>query len=131
MKRPESDDGLDDLEGAATGTAPRAQKSPSSPSTPAPGSAPAVAGDLPAGTQIAGRYRIAGLIGEGGMGRVFRADDLLLGIQVALKFLPDSLKDDPERRSRVIRMCAQGSLSRILLVTGRSHFFYRPYLTIF
>ena len=90
----------DDFEGHATGTAPRPQKTSRPATTSAPGSAPAVAGDLPPGTVIASRYRIAGLIGEGGMGRVFRADDLLLGIQVALKFLPESLKDDPDRLAR-------------------------------
>lgn len=90
----------DDLEGHATGTAPRPQKTSRPGARTAPGSAPAVEGDLPPGTVIASRYRIAGLIGEGGMGRVFRADDLLLGIQVALKFLPESLKDDPDRLAR-------------------------------
>ena len=90
----------DEIEDHATGTAPRPQKTSRPATTSAPGSAPAVEGELPPGTVIASRYRIGGLIGEGGMGRVFRADDLLLGIQVALKFLPESLKDDPDRLSR-------------------------------
>src|SRR5687767_13659584 len=49
------------------------------------------------GAVLDNRYRIIGLIGRGGMGEVYRADDLRLGQPVALKFLPDAVGTDAKR----------------------------------
>src|ERR1700674_121326 len=55
---------------------------------------PAQSGGFSPGTILAERYRIVALQGRGGMGEVYRAEDLKLGNVVALKFLPVSLQND-------------------------------------
>jgi serine/threonine-protein kinase len=53
--------------------------------------------------QTLGPYRIVGKLGEGGMGAVYRARDARLGRDVALKLLPDTFSDDPDRIARFDR----------------------------
>jgi len=71
------------------------------------------------GTILAERYRIVGLLGRGGMGEVYRADDLKLGQPVALKFLPEHLLSDGaalarfHREVRVARQVSHKNVCRV------------------
>jgi len=71
------------------------------------------------GTILAERYRIIGLIGSGGMGEVYRADDLKLSQPVALKFLPTQFLSDGaalarfHREVRVARQVSHRNVCRV------------------
>jgi eukaryotic-like serine/threonine-protein kinase len=52
------------------------------------------------GTVVAGRYRLQGLIGEGGLALVYRATDTVLERTVAIKILRDRYASDPEAVER-------------------------------
>jgi len=52
---------------------------------------------------VSGHFRIVSLLGRGGMGVVYRADDLVLSRPVALKFLPGGLGGTPQALERLRR----------------------------
>src|SRR5215208_979246 len=82
------------------------------------------------------RYRIVGLLGKGGMGEVYRADDLKLGQPVALTFLPDHLMSDGaalarfHREVRVARQVSHRNVCRVYDIgeTNGRHFLSMEYI---
>jgi hypothetical protein len=72
----------------------RSSRSPSSSSTLLSSSDSIAGGRFTPGQIIADRYRVVALAGRGGMGEVYRAEDLKLSQIVAIKFLPAALSKD-------------------------------------
>ncbi len=71
------------------------------PSNPTLSSSDAIGGGRFApGVIVAERYRIVAILGRGGMGEVYRAEDLKLSQVVAIKFLPEALTSDAAALAR-------------------------------
>ncbi len=78
-------------------------------------------GRFRAGTLFAGRFRIISALGRGGMGEVYRAEDLELGHTVALKFLTtyrdDGLARDLLRNEvRMARYVSHPNVCRVFYI---------------
>src|SRR5262249_17073906 len=88
------------------------------------------------GTILAGRYRVVGMLGRGGMGEVYRAEDLKLGQPVALKFLPSQVTHHADRLARFhqeVRLARQVSHPNVCRVydigeTDGQHFLSMEYV---
>ncbi|HEX6101115.1 MAG TPA: serine/threonine-protein kinase [Thermoanaerobaculia bacterium] len=85
------------------------------------------------GAVVANRYRIVSLLGGGGMGEVYRADDLKLGQRVALKYVPTHHPAALERlyaEVRVGRQIAHPNVCRLydIIDVGGQHFITMEYV---
>jgi serine/threonine-protein kinase len=87
------------------------------------------------GDQI-GRYKIRTVIGKGGMGEVFLAEDTELERLIALKILPEDLADNVERMRRFVQEAkSASSLNHPNIITiyeigktGKTHFIATEYI---
>src|SRR5882724_6165154 len=90
-------------------------------------------GRFPAGTLLAGRYRVLGLLGRGGMGEVYRANDMKLGQPVALKFLPESTAGNERMLARLhaeVRIARQVSHPNVCRVYDIGEIEGAPFFTM-
>src|SRR5215469_2989749 len=88
---------------------------------------------FPPGTLLASRYRIVSRLGKGGMGEVFRADDLILGQPVALKFLPEEARGNLNLLTRFydeVRIARQISHRNVCRVYDIGEVDGQPYLSM-
>jgi serine/threonine protein kinase len=85
------------------------------------------------GALLAARYRIVALLGRGGMGEVYRAHDLTLGQEVALKFLPEVAARNPAALTRFyneVRIARQVSHANVCRVYDLGEVEGQPYLSM-
>ncbi|HUD98942.1 MAG TPA: serine/threonine-protein kinase [Bryobacteraceae bacterium] len=90
-------------------------------------------GRFAAGVLVAARYQIIGLLGKGGMGEVYRANDLTLDQAVALKFLPAAMARDAGMLARFhneVRIARQVSHPNVCRVYDLGEADGQPYLSM-
>ena len=83
------------------------------------------------GSTVSGRYELREVVGAGGMATVFRAHDLELDRDVAIKVLREGITDDPDalaRFEREARTAAGLSHENIVAVLDRGNDRGRPYI---
>jgi serine/threonine-protein kinase len=88
---------------------------------------------LPTGAIVAGRYRLVAMLGKGGMGEVYRAEDLTLDQPVALKFLPEAVVGDSARLTQFhneLRTARQVSHKNVVRLYDLGEADGRPFLTM-
>src|SRR5271165_353010 len=106
----------------------------SPPSNPLLSSSEAIGGGRFApGVIVAERYRIVAILGRGGMGEVYRAEDLKLSQVVAIKFLPEALSRDAGALARFhseVRIARQVSHPNVCRVFDIGDVDGIPFLTM-
>jgi serine/threonine-protein kinase len=98
-----------------------------------PSSSTSTEGRFPIGGVLGERFRILGLLGGGGMGEVYRAHDLKLEQQVALKFLPETAAQNAGLRERLrgeVRIARQISHRNVCRVYDLGEIEGAPYISM-